>query len=68
MATARRWRDVLVDEDLDLYEAAAARTLTPELKRWLELGAASGVVLRQTRPALKHGFIFSGCFLAPLAP
>ncbi len=42
--TNDRWRDVLTAEDLALYEAAAARTLTPELKRWLERGAASGVV------------------------
>ena len=38
-----RWRDVLTGDDLALYEAAAERTLTPELKRWLERGAASGV-------------------------
>jgi aryl sulfotransferase len=42
--TNDRWRDVLTADDLALYEAAAARTLTPELKRWLEGGAASGVV------------------------
>jgi aryl sulfotransferase len=42
--TNDRWRDVLTAEDVALYEAAAARTLTPELKRWLEHGAASGVV------------------------
>jgi aryl sulfotransferase len=42
--TNDRWRDVLTPEDLALYEAAASRTLTPELKRWLEQGAASGVV------------------------
>ena len=42
--TNDRWRDVLTAEDLALYEAAAARTLTPDLKRWLEGGAASGVV------------------------
>ena len=47
--TNGRWRDVLVDEDLELYEVAAARTLTPELKRWLELGAASGVVPTASR-------------------
>jgi len=41
--TNNRWREVLTAEDLELYEAAAARTLTPELKSWLELGAASGV-------------------------
>lgn len=42
--TNDRWRDVLTAEDLALYETAAARTLTPELKRWLEGGAASGIV------------------------
>ena len=42
--TNDRWRDVLKAEDLALYEAAAARSLTPELKRWLEGGASSGVV------------------------
>ena len=41
--TNDRWRDLLTADDLALYEAAAARTLTPELKRWLEDGAASGV-------------------------
>jgi aryl sulfotransferase len=45
--TNDRWRDVLTAEDLALYEAAAARTLTPELKRWLEAGAASGVVPKE---------------------
>jgi len=35
---------VLTADDLALYEAAAERTLTPDLKRWLEGGAASGVV------------------------
>jgi aryl sulfotransferase len=44
--TNNRWRDVLTADDLKLYEAAAARTLTPELKRWLEGGAASGIVPR----------------------
>ena len=42
--TNDRWRDVLTAEDLALYEAAAARTLTPELKRWFESDATSGVV------------------------
>jgi aryl sulfotransferase len=42
--TNDRWRDVLTAEDLALYEAAATRTLTPDLKRWLERGAESGVV------------------------
>lgn len=41
--TNDRWRDVLTSDDLELYEAAAARTLTPELKRWLEQGATSGI-------------------------
>jgi aryl sulfotransferase len=41
--TNGRWREVLTSEDVALYEAAAARTLTPELKRWLERGAASGI-------------------------
>ena len=41
--TNNRWRDVLTAEDLALYEENAARTLTPELKRWLEQGAASGI-------------------------
>jgi len=42
--TNERWRDVLGPDELALYERAAERTLTPELKRWLEGGAASGVV------------------------
>lgn len=42
--TNDRWRDVLTADDLALYEAAATRTLTPDLKGWLEGGAASGVV------------------------
>jgi aryl sulfotransferase len=42
--TNDRWRDVLTDDDLSLYEAAATRTLTPELKRWLEQGASSRIV------------------------
>jgi aryl sulfotransferase len=33
--TNGRWRDVLTDDDLAVYEAAAA-TLDPELRRWLE--------------------------------
>jgi len=41
--TNERWRDVLTSDDLALYETAATRELTPELKRWLENGAASGV-------------------------
>ena len=41
--TNERWRDVLTADDLALYGTAAARTLTPELRRWLEQGAASGI-------------------------
>ncbi len=33
-----RWRDVLTDEDLALYEAAKARVLSPECASWLERG------------------------------
>jgi aryl sulfotransferase len=47
--TNERWRDVLTSEDLALYEAAAARTLTPELKQWLERGAASGIDPKSAR-------------------
>ena len=35
--TNGRWRDVLTDDDLALYDAAAA-TLDPALRRWLEGG------------------------------
>ena len=35
--TNGRWRDVLTDDDLALYEAAAT-TLDPTLRRWLERG------------------------------
>ena len=33
-----RWRDVLTDEDLALYEAAKARALSPDCAAWLERG------------------------------
>ncbi len=36
--TNGRWRDTLTAQDLALYDAAAARTLTPECRRWLEEG------------------------------
>jgi aryl sulfotransferase len=36
--TNGRWRDVLTDEDLALYEAAKQRVLTPDCARWLEEG------------------------------
>ncbi len=38
--TNGRWRDTLSAGDLALYEAATARTLTPECRRWLEEGGA----------------------------
>ncbi len=37
-----RWRDVLNDEDLALYEAAKARVLAPDCARWLENGGVIG--------------------------
>jgi hypothetical protein len=33
-----RWRKVLSAAELELYEAAAGRELTPECRRWLEDG------------------------------
>jgi aryl sulfotransferase len=36
--TNGRWRSVLTDDDLKLYQAAAARELTPDCARWLENG------------------------------
>ena len=36
--TNGRWRDVLTDDDLNLYTAAVARELTPDCARWLENG------------------------------
>jgi aryl sulfotransferase len=38
--TNGRWRDVLTERDLALYEAAAAE-LDPELRAWLEAGSGS---------------------------
>jgi aryl sulfotransferase len=37
--TNGRWRDILSEEELKLYDAAAERELTPECRRWLEQGA-----------------------------
>lgn len=37
-----RWRDLLTDADLELYETRAARDLSPSLKAWLEGGSAAG--------------------------
>jgi len=33
-----QWRDVLTDEDLELYDIAADRSLEPEARRWMEQG------------------------------
>ncbi len=33
-----RWRDVLSNDDLVLYEAAVSKTLSPDCARWLEQG------------------------------
>lgn len=38
--TNGRWRDLLSADELRLYDAAAARELTPECRRWLEQGGA----------------------------
>jgi len=35
-----RWREVLSDEELKLYDAACARVLTDECRQWLEQGGA----------------------------
>jgi aryl sulfotransferase len=39
--TNGRWRDVLTDADLALYDAACARVLSPECRAWLENGGAA---------------------------
>jgi aryl sulfotransferase len=36
--TNGRWREVLSDEELALYDAACERTLAPECRAWLEQG------------------------------
>jgi aryl sulfotransferase len=36
--TNGRWRDVLTDEDLALYDAACQRALTDDCRKWLEEG------------------------------
>ena len=36
--TNGRWREVLTEDDLKLYDAAVARNLTPECAQWLENG------------------------------
>ena len=39
--TNGRWKGVLTNEELDLYEKTAADRLSPESKGWLEFGAAA---------------------------
>lgn len=39
--TNGRWRDVLTDDDLKLYQAAVARETTPDCAHWLEHGRLS---------------------------
>jgi aryl sulfotransferase len=39
--TNGRWRDVLTDEDLDLYKETRDKVLSPDCATWLEEGAAS---------------------------
>ena len=36
--TNGRWRDVLSEHELALYDAACGRTLTPDCRKWLEQG------------------------------
>ncbi|MGI9430718.1 MAG: sulfotransferase domain-containing protein, partial [Myxococcota bacterium] len=36
--TNGRWRDVLSEKELELYEAACERTLTPDCRAWMENG------------------------------
>ena len=36
--TNGRWRDVLSEEELALYDQAAKRVLTPDCRQWLENG------------------------------
>ena len=42
--TNGRWRDVLTDEDLALYEEAKRRVLSPDCAAYLEQGDASGAL------------------------
>ncbi len=39
--TNGRWREVLTEDDLKLYDAAVARELTPDCAEWLEHGRLS---------------------------
>ena len=36
--TNGRWREVLSDEELELYDAACRRTLDPACRKWMEEG------------------------------
>jgi aryl sulfotransferase len=38
--TNGRWKDVLDEDDLALYEQAMANTLPPDCARWLEQGGS----------------------------
>jgi aryl sulfotransferase len=38
--TNGRWRDVLTEQELAMYEQTKARVLTPDCARWVELGRA----------------------------
>src|SRR5262249_26579651 len=40
--TNGRWRSVLTDAELELYQAAVARELTPDCSQWLENGSLQG--------------------------
>ena len=40
--TNDRWRDVLTADELAQYDRLVARTVTPDLARWLERGSAAG--------------------------
>lgn len=39
--TNGRWKDILTNEELDQYQAACDKVLTPECRAWLEFGRAS---------------------------
>jgi aryl sulfotransferase len=39
--TNGRWRDVLTEAELAMYEQTKANVLTPDCARWVELGRAA---------------------------
>lgn len=41
--TNGRWRDVLTDAELAMYEQTKAKVLTPDCARWLVWGGGPGV-------------------------